>query len=338
MKHQGVEIVCPACRGEMTPGADSLRCASCPRDYPVLAGIPDLRLEPDPYIGLEADRKKGLDLLERSAGLGFEETVDLYYRLTREVTPAQAAQFRAGLLAATARADETLSRWEREAGAGTGDLLDVGCGTAALLVAVARRVPGIVVGVDIAFRWLVVAKKRLEEAGLAAPLFCAGAGALPFPDGTFERLCADSVIEHVGDQATALYECHRVLRDGGRLFVSTPNRFSLGPDPHVPIWFGGLLPERLIAAYVRSTGGIPPRRHLLSSRELRELVARAGFDGVRVLLPDVPAAQRAQFGALAGRLVDVYQTAKRLPAGAWLLTRVGPVVQIVSTRHAARKV
>jgi SAM-dependent methyltransferase len=286
MTHQGVELVCPACRSDLVDDASdaagenrdgSLRCAGCSRTFPVVLGIPDLRLWPDPYIGLEDDRAKARLLDERCRGLGFEESVELYYALTSVVPPFQARRFARSLAAAPDRAAAMFDDLEKATGwRERGPLLDLGCGTAPLLISVARTHES-VVGIDVALRWLVMARKRLETQGVAAPLICACAEALPFRDGSFTRAVADSTLEHLRDQERSIAECARVLRPGGSLFVATPNRRSLGPDPHTGLPAGGWLPEALTAAYVRRKGGIPPARHLLTARSLRSLLRSAGF-------------------------------------------------------------
>jgi SAM-dependent methyltransferase len=46
--------------------------------------------------------------------------------------------------------------------------------------------------------------------------------ALPFPDATFDLVCALDIIEHVDDDDAALEEISRVARPGGMLMISTP--------------------------------------------------------------------------------------------------------------------
>jgi SAM-dependent methyltransferase len=46
--------------------------------------------------------------------------------------------------------------------------------------------------------------------------------ALPFPEATFDLVCALDIIEHVDDDETALQELSRVARPGGMLLISTP--------------------------------------------------------------------------------------------------------------------
>ena len=57
-----VAFVCPACRGPVAREADAYVCAACPRRYPIVLGIPDFRLRPDPWISIEDDRAKGVAL------------------------------------------------------------------------------------------------------------------------------------------------------------------------------------------------------------------------------------------------------------------------------------
>jgi SAM-dependent methyltransferase len=51
---------------------------------------------------------------------------------------------------------------------------------------------------------------------------CGSALALPFRDGVFDVVAAFDVIEHCEPESTALAELARVLRPGGRMFLSVP--------------------------------------------------------------------------------------------------------------------
>jgi ubiquinone/menaquinone biosynthesis C-methylase UbiE/uncharacterized protein YbaR (Trm112 family) len=336
MEFKGVELVCPACRQDLRRNSDALHCTGCARTYPVLAGIPDLRLWPDPYIGIDEDRAKGLRLAQECASLGFEESVRLYYRLTTVVPEFQANAFTRGLLAAADRAASSLAGWESPGGRPTSGLrlLEIGCGTAPLLAGAAPRYER-VVGVDVAFRWLILARKRLDEAGLDAPLLCACAEALPFPDASFDVVVADSALEVLRDQRRGGEQAYRVLRPGGCFFAATPNRFSLGPDPHVGLWAGGWLPQSVVASWVRRRGGIPPQRRLLSKRSLRRLLESTGFTDVRVRVPMIPAAQREGFSPALRTVIDAYNAAARNTVGGAVLSGIGPLLHATARKPAA---
>jgi SAM-dependent methyltransferase len=53
--------------------------------------------------------------------------------------------------------------------------------------------------------------------------------ALPFRRETFDVVLSLQTIEHVWDQLAFLHECARVLRPGGWLVLTTPNRLTFPP-------------------------------------------------------------------------------------------------------------
>src|SRR5262249_49163356 len=145
------------------------------------------------------DRAKGRLVAERFPDLDFPALVEFYYSQTSVVPPQHARLYTRGLLAGGARSEAALAEWEARSGnAPVVDrpaFLDIGCGTGPLLMAAAKRYQP--VGIDIAFRWLVVGKKRLMEAGLQVPLICASAEALPFRPEQFTHVAFESTLEVV---------------------------------------------------------------------------------------------------------------------------------------------
>lgn len=157
-----------------------------------------------------------------------------------------------------------LRAWERELDRAelkrNEELLDLGCGRGAVLVAAARRLPeGRAVGVDL---WTLDQSGNSPGATLAN---AAAAGvadrvevrtgdmtALPFADASFDVVTAALAIHNIGSEEgryRALDEAMRVLRPGGRLMIAdiwpmtrkyaahlgqgTPR--PLGPE----YWYGG---------------------------------------------------------------------------------------------------
>ena len=91
---------------------------------------------------------------------------------------------------------------------------------------------------------LLVAGGEVAPTVLAAPLR-GDAVRLPFDDGSFHKVIASEVLEHVPDDQAAFAELARVLRPGGRLAVTIPSWLAetvcwkLSSDYHAPAVQGG---------------------------------------------------------------------------------------------------
>ena len=308
-------LACPRCKGPLRSGPDTYACDPCGRRYPVRCGIPDFRILPDRYLSIEDDRAKG-ERLEQGAvaGRDFAGMLDLYWSMTPEVSPELARKFRAHQLAEERIAGTMLG----ELGEWSGPLLDVGCATGGLVAAAARSAGA--VGVDVAFRWLVVGKVRLREAGVTATLVCANAEYLPFPDDAFGAVTANDLLEHVVDPAPVLSECRRVLRPGGPGYFSTNNRYSILPEPHVGVWGAGWLPRSLQARYVELISGRPYRNICLRSGPELKRGARAA--GLACRLEAAPLSSAPEYRPRAQAL---YGRVRGLGVMRW----VGPRLQLL---------
>lgn len=100
-------------------------------------------------------------------------------------------------------------------------VLDVACGEgygSAWMSRAARSV----VGVDVDAH--VVARARQRYCNVNLEFVCAHAGALPFPDASFDWVTCFETIEHLKDQTRLIAEIHRVLRSDGHLLLSSPDR------------------------------------------------------------------------------------------------------------------
>lgn len=80
---------------------------------------------------------------------------------------------------------------------------------------------------------------------------------LPLPDASVDVVVNFQVIEHLWDQPAFLIECARVLRPGGELLISTPNRITFTPGRDTPL--------------------NPFHTRELNATELTELLVGAGF-------------------------------------------------------------
>lgn len=330
-----IHFVCPLCRGPVASVPGAYSCKPCNRTYPVVFGIPDFRVFPDPYIGFEQDYAKAGRLLERTRGCDFEGVLRAYWSMTPEVEPQRAERFIQHALALKSRAAESLSVMDSLAANRLEDatLLDVGCGTGGFLLA-AREHFRTVIGYDIAFRWLVVAQRQLQENGIDVPLVCGCAEYLPFPNNSFTTVVAADLIEHVRDQRRTLTEMQRVMTDDGVCFLTTPNRLSLAPDPHVRVWGLGYLPRRLMPAYVRVVKGVPYRFiRTLSYFELARLLFASGFRIEASTFPRIPARQRKSLKWWEQWLLRAYERLQRVPLLRSVLYVLGPGFQLLVRKN-----
>ncbi len=97
-------------------------------------------------------------------------------------------------------------------------VLDVGCGTGALLATILRKYPDAkLAGIDLSQDMLAIAGKRL---GRSASLKQGLAESLPYPDAKFDVVCSTSVFHFFREPYLALTEMRRVLKPDGRLVIT----------------------------------------------------------------------------------------------------------------------
>ncbi len=327
---------CPRCTGSLKERAEppAYVCGTCDRSYPIVLGIPDFRLWPDPYIAADKDWAKGARVRQEASHGGFRAMVEHYWRLTPDVPARMAARFIRYALVGAARGRTRVDQVVQARGEllGPNDrLLDLGCGSGGLLVAAGQRA-GAVVGVDIAARWLVIARQQCAEAGLDnALLACACAEHLPFRDGVFDVVVANDVLEHSQSQQQLLREARRVLRGDGLLLLTTQNRWSLRGEPHVGVWGAGFLPRRWMARYIHLVRGVPYRFiRLVSLPELDRLLRAAGLRVSRRMVPRVSRAELAGLGKSERRMVALYDLAARARLLRPLLLWLGPSLEVAA--------
>lgn len=336
-KNRSIEYCCPQCKGALESLPDSYICEGCGSTYPLVAGIPDFRIFPDPYIDIQNDREKALDIAAKFDSTDFRGLIEYYWSITPHNHPTLVDRYVRNVLTGVPRGEQFLAAIGAALpGEIAGDeyrILEIGCGTGGFLVA-ARRSFYHVVGIDIAFRWLVVAKKRLEECAVNAQLVCCCAEYLPFPGEQFDLIVAGDVLEHTKTQQELIEESYRALRHKGVFFAATPNRLSLTPDPHFRLWGVGWLPRSLARRYVTWFRDVPyDKIRLLSQFELKRLVGRTAFRRCRIALPTFSEAEQEGLSAREKWLIRIYHATKDWPVIRFWLMIFGPVFQVLCIRE-----
>jgi SAM-dependent methyltransferase len=163
-------------------------------------------------------------------------------------------------------------------------VLDVGSAWGFHVMTLQRR-GFVAVGIDLVPDQFAVGSRIASYNGFPFDVAGADAAALPFRDGVFDCVTLVETFEHIyhADRARALSECHRVLRRGGRLVLSTPNHASLVERfkrfAVRRAWVRNRLPSMCLPADGTRREQYHPYRyhHPLPDREVVALLERAGF-------------------------------------------------------------
>jgi ubiquinone/menaquinone biosynthesis C-methylase UbiE len=148
-------------------------------------------------------------------------------------------------------------------------LADLGCGTGALLNAVAAAPGGggvRAIGLDVTPPMLGHARCRLPR---SVPFVAGDAGALPLRNAMLDTVVSVSSFHYWADPAAALAEIRRVLRPGGRLVITD--------------WCDDFLGCRLLDRWLRLTRRSYHR--IYGSRECAGLLQQAGLRVIRHPIP-----------------------------------------------------
>jgi ubiquinone/menaquinone biosynthesis C-methylase UbiE len=167
------------------------------------------------------------------------------------------------------------------AGLGTGErVLDVACGTGIVARRAAMRVGsgGKVIGLDINEGMLEVARKVSSEICPTIEWQQGDATDMPLLDRAFDVVFCQQGLQFFPDRPAALGEMHRVLVPNGRLALSLLRSTEYNP--------GYRLLAEALERHAGPKAGAMMRSPFssLSADELRNLITRAGFRDVKIVL------------------------------------------------------
>jgi len=154
-----------------------------------------------------------------------------------------------------------------------GEVLDIGCGPARMIIAMARILPGLsFTGIDVSGEMVEIAARNLKTEGLAKrvrlmPIPAEGLGALP--EVSYDMVMSHGSFSGWLEPAASLLQIRRILKDGGFLYVADWDRSA---------------PEEL-RKYMEEAGDDPEQRERImtafessyTEEELLELLSASGL-------------------------------------------------------------
>lgn len=105
-----------------------------------------------------------------------------------------------------------------------GTLLDIGCGTGDFLLKMIERFKYLI-GCDVNPKAIELRKARMRQYHHLDLIIC-DAHALPFRSSSINYITALDVLEHLEEPHKAIKETFFVLKEGGKLIITTPNWYD----------------------------------------------------------------------------------------------------------------
>ncbi len=205
-------------------------------------------------------------------------------------------------------------------------LLDVGCGTGSYTLRMAEDFDE-TVGVDLQAEHLAEFRRRLSGSLLEERVSVRELSVthLPFDDGQFDVVTAIETIEHIDDLRAGLAEIWRVLRPGGRLFITCPNRLYPLETHAVRIGNRSIAGSRLpFLPWIPRLHSRLSEARTFTPRSLRSVLRSAGFHpgATTWIMPPF------DHNRVAAKVRPVTDLAERMPA----LRQFGVSIVMVATR------
>jgi len=149
-----------------------------------------------------------------------------------------------------------------------GKLLEIGCGSGERLARL-KKLGWQAEGQDIDPKAVGHARERF---GLE--VHCGDVCTLALPGDSFDAIIMNHVIEHLPDPGKVLAECHRLLKRGGTLVLTTPNTASYGHNHFQSAWLG-LDPPRHLYLFSRTALSVVARKNGFQDYSIETTPARA---------------------------------------------------------------
>ena len=202
--------VCPLCKGGLAATDGRIGCVRCGREFDAVRGVP--LLVPTELSEQHEHQRGYFDAEFATFG---EYQVDPWRQ-----------SFNDRIFSAVGMSPEA------------GPYLDVGVGGSGATVIEAARSGVEAVGCDLSVEGVLHAAGFAESEGVGdrTTFVVCAAERLPFLDRSIGSASAVAVLEHLDDDGEAVDELARVLRPGGRVWITVPHAYRYIPPPLWPFY------------------------------------------------------------------------------------------------------
>ncbi len=128
-------------------------------------------------------------------------------------------------------------------------ILDVGFGNGGICIAF-NQAGAVMSGLDVDQALKDIADRHVASHGAHVDLRIYDGTNFPYDDDSFDAVVSFSVLEHVTDAEKVISEMLRVLKPGGRILLTLPNKYY-PKETHTLLYGVSYLPHNLANAYIR---------------------------------------------------------------------------------------
>lgn len=132
------------------------------------------------------------------------------------------------------------------------NILDLGSGRGSFLIQCAKNGAS-AEGLELNKEYIEKSLFKAKEEGVSIKVLQGVGESLPFVDGLFDFVNLCEVIEHVNSPTKVMKEVFRVLKSGGMVYISVPNRFGV-KDQHFNLYFVNWLPRSISDLFISVFG------------------------------------------------------------------------------------
>lgn len=282
-----MQLSCVACHESLSRAESVYNCPACGQTYPVRDGV--VSVTAADYYYNTVPREQTRQFLSAAQAVGWDKA---FYQLQSD-RPREAESLFQGVLGFER------AGWKYLLPLGpTRRALDIGCGWGAISLALARSC-GEVASMDMTRERLLSLKSLADLEGMHNITFVHGGdAALPFPDGHFDAIVLNGVLEWVPEnragrprevQVQFLREAARLLTLDGIIYVAIENRLAARylrkREDHTSLYWSSFMPRPMSDAYSRAVRKQPYRTYTYSSRGYRRLFREAGLPFTQLVCP-----------------------------------------------------